>query len=170
MIAASGATIVTNPHANMKLAVGATFDLPAARAAGIPVALGTDGAGSNNALDLLAEVKTLALVQKLRAGDAAAVPAEQAWRIATGAEAPLIGSTPELETGAPADFLLVDLDSPALALGSLEAGLVYAADSTVVEANVVAGRVLLEGGVPTAPDLDEVIAGARRSAERLGLT
>ncbi len=170
LIAASGATIVTNPNANMKLAVGATFDLPAARAAGIPVALGTDGAGSNNALDLLGEVKQLALVQKMRAGDPATLPAHDAWAIATAAAAPLIGAAPELEVGVPADFLLVDLDAPALALGELEPGLVYAADASVIDANVVAGRVLLERGEPTATDLDEVIAGARRAAARLGLT
>ncbi len=49
------------PVANMKLAVGAAFDLPAARRHGIPVGLGTDGAGSNNSLDLLADAKHLAL-------------------------------------------------------------------------------------------------------------
>jgi 5-methylthioadenosine/S-adenosylhomocysteine deaminase len=169
LIAESGATVVTNPNANMKLAVGATFDMPAARAAGIPIALGTDGAGSNNALDLLGEVKQLALAQKLRAGDAAAVTAEEAWSVATGGQAPLLGATPTLEVGEAADFLLVGLDTPALALGSLEAGLVYAADATVVDATVVDGRVLLEDGQPTAEDGDEVIAKARESAERLGL-
>ena len=169
LIAESGATVVTNPNANMKLAVGATFDMPAARDAGIPIALGTDGAGSNNSLDLLGEVKQLALVQKLRAGDAAAVTAEEAWSVAIGDRAPLLGSTPELEVGEAADFLLVALETPALALGSLQAGLVYAADATVVDATVVAGRVLLEHGEPTAGDGDEVIAKARESAERLGL-
>ncbi len=169
LIADSGATIVTNPNANMKLAVGATFDLPAARDAGIPIGLGTDGAGSNNSLDLLGEVKQLALVQKLRAGDAAAITAEDAWSIATGGQAPLLGATSELAVGEAADFLLVALETPALALGSLQAGLVYAADATVVDATVVAGRVLLEGGEPTASDADEVIAKARESAERLGL-
>ena len=98
LIAASGATIVTNPNANLKLAVGGIFDLPAARAAGIPVGLGTDGAGSNNALDLLGEVKQLALMQKHRAGDAAAVTAGEALAIA-GGEAPLLGATPALEVG-----------------------------------------------------------------------
>jgi 5-methylthioadenosine/S-adenosylhomocysteine deaminase len=170
LIAASGATIVTNPNANMKLAVGGTFDLPAASAAGIPIALGTDGAGSNNALDLLGEVKQLALAQKLAADDAAALPAAEAWAIATGARAPLIGASPAIEVGAAADFLLVDLDSPALALGELEAGLVYAADASVVDATVVAGEVLLEGGRLTADDAAEVVAGARAAAERLGLT
>ncbi len=169
LIAAAGATVVSNPNANMKLAVGGIFDLSAARAAGIPVGLGTDGAGSNNALDLLGEVKQFALGQKQRAVDAAAVTAEEAWSIATGERAPALGATAALETGAPADFLLVDLDSPALALGSLAAGLVYAADASVVDATVVAGEVLLEGGVPTATDGDEVIAKAREAAKRLGV-
>jgi 5-methylthioadenosine/S-adenosylhomocysteine deaminase len=169
LIADAGATVVTNPNANMKLAVGEIFDMPAARKAGIPVALGTDGAGSNNSLDLFGEVKQLALVQKQRSGDAAAVTAEQAWAVATGATAPLLGATPELEVGGAADFLLVDLETPALALGSLEAGLVYAADASVVDTTVVAGEVLLENGEPSAGDLDEVIAKARESAQRLGL-
>lgn len=170
LIAASGATIVTNPNANMKLAVGGTFDLPAAAAAGIPVALGTDGAGSNNALDLLGEVKQLALAQKQLAGDAATLPAAEAWAIATGARAPMLGAGGAIELGGAADFLLVDLDSPALALGALEAGLVYAADASVVDATVVAGEVLLERGKPTAGDADAVLAGARAAAERLGLS
>jgi 5-methylthioadenosine/S-adenosylhomocysteine deaminase len=169
LIAASGATIVTNPNANAKLAVGGTFDLPAAAAAGIPIALGTDGAGSNNALDVLGEVKHLALGQKALANDASTLPAPEAWAVATGARAPLLRATPELEVGANADFLLVDTDSAALALGSLEAGLVYAADGSVVDATVVAGEVLLEGGRPIASDAAEVVAGARAAAERLGL-
>jgi 5-methylthioadenosine/S-adenosylhomocysteine deaminase len=169
LIAASGATIVTNPNANQKLAVGGTFDLPAAAAAGIPIALGTDGAGSNNSLDVLGEVKHLALGQKALANDAATLPAAEAWAVATGARAPLLGATPEIEVGANADFLLVDADSAALALGSLDAGLVYAADASVIDATVVAGEVLLEDGRPTAADAAEVIAGARAAAARLGL-
>ena len=54
LIADRGATVVTNPVANMKLAVGAAFDLAATQRHGIPVGLGTDGPGSNNSLDLLA--------------------------------------------------------------------------------------------------------------------
>ena len=53
LIAERGATVVTNPVANMKLAVGGVFPHPAARAAGVAVGLGTDGAGSNDSLDLL---------------------------------------------------------------------------------------------------------------------
>ncbi len=53
LVAERGCTVVTNPVANMKLAVGGVFPYPAARAAGVPVGLGTDGAGSNDSLDLL---------------------------------------------------------------------------------------------------------------------
>ena len=84
LVARRGAAIVTNPVSNMKLAVGRTFPYPAARAAGIPIGLGTDGAASNNSLDLLSELKVLTLLQKHTAVDAAVLPAPDAWAIATG--------------------------------------------------------------------------------------
>ena len=59
----------------MKLAVGGVFPYPAAREAGVAVGLGTDGAGSNDSLDLLADLKVFALVQKHAAADPAAVSA-----------------------------------------------------------------------------------------------
>ena len=85
LIAERGCTLVTNPVANLKLAVGRVFDFRAARERGIPVGLGTDGPGSNNSLDLLSDVKFLALLQKHEARDAAAVTAAEAWEVATGA-------------------------------------------------------------------------------------
>ena len=88
LIAERGATVVTNPVANMKLAVGGVFPHPAARAAGVPVGLGTDGAGSNDSLDLLADLKVFALAQKHAAADPTAIDAAEAWAVATGARAP----------------------------------------------------------------------------------
>ena len=166
LIAASGATIVTNPVANMKLAVGGAFDLPAARRHGIPIGLGTDGAGSNNSLDLFADSKHLALLQKHVAADAAAVTAEETLAIAAGESAPLLGAA-SLEVGAAADFLLVRTDGPELGLGSLAAGLIYASSGAVVDTTVIAGRVLMRGGV--VEGATEVVARARERAERLGL-
>jgi cytosine/adenosine deaminase-related metal-dependent hydrolase len=72
LVAARGATVVSNPAANMKLAVGKVFPYPPARAAGVRVGLGTDGAGSNDSLDLLAELKLFALAQRHAAADATA--------------------------------------------------------------------------------------------------
>jgi 5-methylthioadenosine/S-adenosylhomocysteine deaminase len=166
LIAARGATVVSNPAANMKLAVGKVFDYPSARAAGVQVGLGTDGAGSNDSLDLLADLKLFALAQRHAAADATAIAVGDAWAVATGAKAPLLGATP-LEVGAPADFLLLDPAAPELAIGDLTADLVYAADRTAVDTVVVAGRVLMRGG--EQPERAEVIAKARERAERLGL-
>jgi 5-methylthioadenosine/S-adenosylhomocysteine deaminase len=168
LIAARGCTVVTNPAANMKLAVGGAFPYPAARAAGVAVGLGTDGAGSNDSLDLLADLKLFALVQKHAAGDPTAIAAAEAWDVATGARAPLLrnGEKP-LTTGAVADFLLLDPRSPELGIGELASNLVYAAAGSVVDTTVVAGRILMRGGV--VPEQDEILARSAESARRLGL-
>jgi 5-methylthioadenosine/S-adenosylhomocysteine deaminase len=166
LIAERGATVVTNPAANMKLAVGGVFSHPAAKAAGVAVGLGTDGAGSNDSLDLFADLKLFALAQKHAAGDPTAIDAAEAWAVATGARAPLLGATP-LEPGAPADFLLLRPDAPELGIGDLASNLVYAAGGAVVDATVVAGRVLMRGG--EVPGVGEIVAQAAERAQRLGL-
>jgi len=166
LIGERGATVVTNPVANMKLAVGGVFPHPAAKAAGVRVGLGTDGAGSNDSLDLLADLKLFALAQKHAAADPTAIEAAEAWAVATGARAPLLGATP-LQPGAPADFLLLRPHAPELGIGDLASNLVYAASGAAVDATVVAGRVLMRGG--ELPDLDEIVAQAAERARRLGL-
>jgi 5-methylthioadenosine/S-adenosylhomocysteine deaminase len=168
LVAGRGATVVTNPAANMKLAVGGVFPYPAAREAGVAVGLGTDGAGSNDSLDLLADLKLFALAQKHAAADPTAIAAADAWAVATGARAPLLGAAPQpLAPGADADFLLLRAAAPELAIGELASDLVYAAAGAVVDTTVVAGRVLMRGGV--VPELEEIVARARERAARLGL-
>ncbi len=166
LIAARGCVVVANPVANMKLAVGGAFPYPAAREAGVAVGLGTDGAGSNDSLDLLADLKAFALLQKHAAGDPAAIGAAEAWEIATGRRAPLLGAAP-LAPGAPAGFLLLRRGTPELSLGELTDDLVYAAAGSVVDTTVVGGRVLMRGG--EVPDGEEVVARAVERARRLGL-
>jgi 5-methylthioadenosine/S-adenosylhomocysteine deaminase len=167
LIAERGATVVTNPVANLKLAVGRTFPYLDAREAGVEVGLGTDGPGSNNSLDLLADAKTFALLQKSDARDPAAVTAAETLEIATGRRSKLLGGRP-IAPGEPADFLLVRADAPELSLGALDAGLVYAASGNVVDTTVVAGRVLMRGG--EVDGADEVVANAREAARRLGIS
>jgi 5-methylthioadenosine/S-adenosylhomocysteine deaminase len=168
LIAGRGCTVVTNPAANMKLAVGGVFPYPAARRAGVAVGLGTDGAGSNDSLDLLADLKLFALAQKHAAADATAIAAEEAWAVATGARAPLLlGGEEPLAVGAAADFLLLDPDAPELAIGALASDLVYAAAGAAVETAVVAGQALMCGGEPDG--LGEIVARAAERARRLGL-
>jgi len=167
LIAARGATVVANPVANMKLAVGGVLPYPAARQAGVAVGLGTDGAGSNDSLDLLSDLKAFALAQRHAAGDATVIPASEALEIATGARAPLLGGAKPLNVGAPADFLLLRGDSPELGIGDLASDLVYAASGSVVDTTVVAGRVLMRGGA--VEGTAEIVARARERAGRLGM-
>jgi 5-methylthioadenosine/S-adenosylhomocysteine deaminase len=168
LIAERGATVVANPVANMKLAVGGVFPYPAARQAGVAVGLGTDGAGSNDSLDLLSDLKTFALTQRHAAGDATIVPADEALEIATGARAPLLSSgVKPLTVGAPADFLLLRGDSPELGIGDLASDLVYAASGSIVDTTVVAGRALMRGG--EVEEMAEIVAHAAERARRLGI-
>jgi 5-methylthioadenosine/S-adenosylhomocysteine deaminase len=167
LVAARGCTVVTNPVANMKLAVGGVFPYPAARAAGVAVGLGTDGAGSNDSLDLLTDLKLFALAQKHAAADPTAIAAREAWEIATGAKAPLLGAGEPLTVGAPADFLLLRPDTPALGIGELASDLVYAASGADVDTVVVGGEVLMRGG--ELPGMGEIVARAAERACRLGL-
>jgi 5-methylthioadenosine/S-adenosylhomocysteine deaminase len=162
-----GATVVTNPVANLKLAVGRVFPYRAARRHGIPVGIGTDGAGSNNSLDLLQDIKFLALLQKHEAWDPSVLPAEEAWLVATGRAAPLLGASGRIAEGEPADFLLAPSDTPELGIGDLVACLVYAASGSVIDTTVVNGRVLMRGGV--VEGVEEVVARARERCQRLGL-
>lgn len=167
LVAARGCTVVSNPVANMKLAVGRVFPYPAARSAGVAVGLGTDGAGSNDSLDLLADLKVFALAQKHAAADATAIAVGEAWEIATGRRAPLLGAGEPLVVGAPADFLLLRPDAPALGVGELASNLVYAASGADVDSVIAGGEVLMRGR--ELPGLDEIVARAAERARRLGL-
>jgi 5-methylthioadenosine/S-adenosylhomocysteine deaminase len=168
LIAERGCTVVTNPVANMKLAVGGIFPYPQAREAGVPVGLGTDGAGSNDSLDLFADLKTFALVQRHAAGDPTVLGAAEAWEIATGGGAALLcGGEAPLEIGAPANFLILRRASHELSLGALAADLVYAASGSVVDTTVVGGRPLMRGG--EVEGAAEVVARAAERAQALGI-
>jgi len=168
LIAARGATVVTNPVANMKLAVGGVMPYPEARRAGVAVGLGTDGAGSNDSLDLLSDLKVFALCQRHASGDATVLPAAEALEIATGARAPLLfGGAKPLTPGAPADFLLLRGNSPELGIGDLASDLVYAASGAAVDTTVVAGRVLMRRG--EVEGTAEIVARASERTVRLGI-
>lgn len=164
LIAERGATVITNPAANMKLAVGGTFPYPDAARAGVSIGLGTDGVSSNSNLDMFEEVKLLALAQKAASGDPSTLPADEALAVARGTRSAALGGTP-LEAGQPADFLLLRRTEPELSAGALDADLVYAAGGSVVDATVVAGRVLMRDR--RVPGADELVAEVRARAARL---
>ncbi len=164
LVAARGATVVTNPVSNLKLAGSAIFPYPLARSCGVAVGLGTDGASSNNSLDLLSDLKVFALVQKHGAADPTVAPADEALAIAQGQHSPLLAGRP-LTVGAPADLVLVDTRRPEMNPGPLPDNLVYAATGAVVHTSIIAGRVVMRAGV--VADEDEVVREATLRAHRL---
>jgi len=163
LIAARGATVVTNPVSNMKLAVGRAFPYTAARNHGVALGMGTDGAASNNSLDMFDDLKVFALLQKHAANDPSVAPAEDVWRIATGRCSNVMGGH-AIEVGAPADFLLIDAQATELLPGALVPNLVYAASGSIVDSTVIAGRVVMRHRevADEAEVRTEVIARAAR--------
>ena len=106
------------------------------------------------------------------ANDPAALPAPEAWEVATGALAPTLGATPNLAVGERADFVLARTSAPELAPGHVLDNLVYAASGAVVRMTVVAGKVLMRDGVVVGTDgvpEDEVRTRVVESAHRLGV-
>ena len=147
LTAKAGVGAIHNPTSNMKLGAGVS-PVPAMLAAGVNVGLGTDGAASNNDLDMWEEVRMAALLHKLNTGDPTALPAQQALAMATriGAHAIRLGDTiGQLKAGMQADFIqLAVAKTRHLPLYDITSHLVYVLDSTDVVTTVVAGQVLME--------------------------
>ncbi|HEY1992539.1 MAG TPA: TRZ/ATZ family hydrolase [Gammaproteobacteria bacterium] len=146
-VAENGISVVHCPSSNLKLASGFC---PVARLlrAGVNVAIGTDGAASNNTLDMLAEMKSAALLAKGVAGDPTAVPASTALRMATLNGAKALGLDKDLGSlteGKWADITAIDLDAPETQpVHDVISTLVYAANREQVSDVWVAGRRLLQ--------------------------
>lgn len=169
-VARAGVSVVHCPESNMKLAAGFCPVAKLARA-GINVALGTDGAASNNDLDMLAEMRTSALLAKAVAGDPCALPAAEVLRMATlnGAKAlrleQEIGS---LEPGKQVDIVAVDLgDARAQPLYHPLAQIVYAGHRDQISDVWVAGRRLVENRRLTSLDTQELVRSAKRWQARI---
>ncbi|MGZ8193420.1 MAG: TRZ/ATZ family hydrolase [Methylobacter sp.] len=159
LFAQSGAHIVHCPESNLKLASGFC---PVAKclAAGINVALGTDGAASNNDLDMFGEMRTAALLGKAVAGDASAVPAMSALRMATinGAKALCLDNEiGSLSIGKSADVIAIDLSClETQPLYCPISQIVYAASRQQVTDMWVAGKRLLKQRQLTTINLEDL--------------
>ncbi|WP_232686884.1 amidohydrolase [Halobacterium zhouii] len=144
LLAERGTSVVHCPASNMKLASGMA-PVQAMREAGVTVALGTDGAASNNDLDLFDELRDAAMLGKLAADDAAAVPAEAAVEMATAGGAEALGfDSGRIEPGANADLAVVDFSAPHLTpVHDHVSHLAYAVTGGDVRHTVCDGRVLM---------------------------
>lgn len=134
------------PQSNMKLASGVA-PVPAMLAAGVNVGIGTDGAASNNDLDMWDEMDSAAKLHKLTSGDPKTLPAEQAFEMATirGARAlhldKLIGS---IEAGKRADIAIIDMDSlNQTPYFNVYSALVYSTKAADVRTVIINGRIVM---------------------------
>lgn len=169
-VQASGAHVVHCPSSNLKLASG-FCPVQTLQQRGITVALGTDGAASNNSLDLFAEMRLAALLGKAVAGDAAAVTDWQALEMATfnGARAlgldARIGS---LEIGKCADIIAVDLSAAEQQpVYQPVSQLVYTAAGTQVTDSWIGGRRVLRQRQSELLDSARIVAQARRWRDKI---
>jgi 5-methylthioadenosine/S-adenosylhomocysteine deaminase len=159
-VAAAKAKIVHNPQSNMKLASGVA-PVAAMLQAGVSVGLGTDGAASNNDLNMFSEMTSAALLAKVSGLDPTLLPARDVLDMATrgGAEAfawPALGS---LAPGQAADLIALDLAAPNLTpLYHPASHLVYAASGHEVRLTMVGGRVLYRDGGFTGFDYPALLA------------
>ncbi|MDA1343101.1 MAG: TRZ/ATZ family hydrolase, partial [Proteobacteria bacterium] len=170
LFAESGAHVVHCPESNLKLASGFC---PVAQclSAGINVALGTDGAASNNDLDMLGEMRTAALLAKAVAQDASCVPAMTALRMATINGAKALGLEQEigsLTIGKSADVIAIDLDYlETQPLYCPISQIVYAASRQQVTDVWVAGKQLLKQRQLTTVDFAALKARIAQWQHRL---
>jgi 5-methylthioadenosine/S-adenosylhomocysteine deaminase len=158
-LAAAGVHVIHCPESNLKLASG-YCPVHALSRAGVNVALGTDGAASNNDLDMMGEMHTAALLAKAVAGDASALPAARALRMATLDGARALGlddSIGSLVPGKAADMAAVDLgDIETQPLYHPVSQLIYSCGRDKVTDVWVDGRHLLRNRELTTVDIDEV--------------
>lgn len=169
IMAAKNVRVAHNPQSNLKLASGIA---PVARMLekGICVGLGTDGASSNNNLDMLEECRAAAMLHKTTTLNPLAVPAAQTWDMATVNGAKVLGfdELGKLSVGQQADIVLWNMHKPywyprhnKLSL------LVYAANSSDADTVIVNGKVVLQNGSMTLFDEEKIYAEANLRAQKL---
>lgn len=169
LLKARGVTVVHCPESNLKLGSGVA-DVPAMIGSGMTVALGTDGAASNNNLNMMEEMHLAALLHKGVHRDPTVLPMSEVLKMATVNGAKLQGRTDTcvLAVGKKADVVAVDMDQPHLVpcIDPLS-NLLYAARATDVYMTMVDGRILYENGTFLTLDQERILWEARRATARL---
>jgi len=169
-LATSKVGAIHNPTSNMKTGAGVA-PIPAMLEAGVKIGLGTDGAASNNDLDMWSEMRFAALLHKGVGGDPTVVPAIEALNMATKGGAVAAGfpdTVGSIEVGMKADFIQVALDKPRLTpLYDIVSHLVYAANSSDVVTSVVDGKLLMKDREVLSLDMAEVMAAVEVIAEKI---
>jgi len=170
LLATHGVGAAHCPQSNMKLAESAA-PVPEMLRAGLAVGLGTDGAASNNDLNLWEEMDTAAKLHKMATKDPTVLPARQVLEMATIGGARAIGLDHEigsLEAGKRADVILVRMDQPhQTPLYNVYSQLVYATKASDMDTVIINGRLVMENRKVLSVDEPAVLAKAREYGERI---
>lgn len=170
ILAEHNVSVAHNPQSNMKLASGVA-PIKRLLGAGINVSIGTDGASSNNDLDMWEEMRTASLLQKVDSHDACAIPAYTALKMATVNGAKAIGREGELgqlSAGAFADILLVDIEKPHLyPHTNLVSELAYSAHASDVNTVIINGKIVVENRNCLTMNAAEVCSTAQKHIDAL---
>lgn len=172
ILKAKGVSVVTNPASNMKLGNGFA-PVKAMLEKGINVCIGTDGAASNNSLNLFHEMSLLALIHKGVHRTPQCISAGETFRIATIQGARALGLETEigsLEEGKKADIAILNLNTPSLTpRNNLLAGLSYSANGSEVETVIIDGRITMEDRRVLTLDEELVYSKINQIITRMGL-
>ena len=171
LFARRGLYAITCPASNLKLASGVA-PVEKLRLAGVPLAIGTDGAGSNNALDMFREMYLVSALQKLTENDAAACPADAVLEMACvgGARAMGLDDCADVAPGMKADLVVLDLRRPNMQPeNNLLKNVVYAGSKENVRLTMVDGVVRYERGeFYVGESAERIYEKARAFVRRIG--
>lgn len=164
-----GVTVACCPASNLKLASGYA-NVPKMLDMGINVALGTDGAASNNNLNILQDLYLFSVVYKGYYGDSTIITPAQALHAATRAGALSQGRSDSgfIKVGYQADLCVINTDTPQFTpMTDAACNVVYAAQGADVKLTMVAGKVLYRDGAYTTIDIEKIKAGAQQHTSRI---
>ena len=164
-MAEKGVACVHNPVSNLKLGSGVAW-IPAMKAAGVPIALGTDGVSSNNNQDMFEEMKFAAVLHNGVTRDPLALLPQDVLAMATREGAKALGrKTGRIAPGYVADLILVDFTRPHLTpCHSVMDNLVYAAHGSDVVMNMARGKIIYKDGTFLTLDLEKIQAEVKSYA------
>jgi len=164
------ANVAHCPSSNMKLASGAAR-VSEMMDAGVNVSLGCDGGPSNNCYDMIREMKTASLLQKVRTMDPLTMNAETALEMATinGAKSlGLQGQIGSIEPGKKADLVIINMRKPHLTPAfNPVSHIVYAAEGSDVETTIIDGKIIMENRVVKSLDEEQIVRNANERAAKL---
>lgn len=164
-----GVYAVINSGSNCKLSSGVA-PVQKMLDKGVNIAIGTDGAGSNNGLDMFREMYLTCVLQKIKNRDAASTDANKILRSATVGSARCMGldDCDCIDTGKKADLIVIDLNRPSMQpIHNITKNLVYSGSKDCVKLTMVNGKILYENGEFPTLDIEKIYTEANNAVERI---